>query len=357
MKILYLDCFAGISGDMFLGALIDLGLSVDYLKKELKKIKLEGYSIKAVKGKRKGITGTRFVVSVKHKQKERYLKDILSLINKSRLSKSTKDKASELFRILGKAEAKVHGASIDTVHFHEVGAVDSIVDIIGAVIGIEKFGIDAIYSSQIRLGGGMLGSMPLPAPAVVELLNGVKVRGINRDVEMVTPTGAVFLKGLVKRFGPMPEMKINGTGYGIGGRDDKDLPNVLRVLLGETKSQTENIYVIETNIDDMNPQRYGGLMEKLFDVGALDVFWTSVQMKKNRPGVLVTVLSPAEKLDKMIKLLFEETTTFGIRYYETERRVLDREFKKVYGRRIKIGSYKGKVCTIKPEYEDWKDID
>lgn len=341
---------------MFLGSLLNIGLDIDFLKNELKKLGLKGYSIGKARDTRRGICGTRFIVDVTEKQKERYLKDIVLLINKSKLPKNIKEKAVGLFGLLGDAEAKVHGASLDTVHFHEVGAVDSIIDIVGSVIGIEKLGIDSIYASRVKIGTGMLGSMPLPAPASAELLKGIPVEGIERRVEMVTPTGAVFLKGLVKRFCPLPAMKIEKIGYGIGARDDKDMPNVLRVILGETEKKAGSIYVIETNIDDMNPQRYTILMEGLFKGGALDVFWTPVQMKKNRPGILATVLSSAEKLDNMLEILFRETTTFGIRYYIAERRILDRSIKKVNGKRIKIGRYNGRVYTVSPEYEDWKDF-
>lgn len=345
-RIAYIDCFSGISGDMFLGALFDLGLDLD---NELKKIPLKGYSIRAVKEKRKGICGTRFIVDVKGHQKGRTLKDIIELISKSRLSDSVKERSSGLFKLLAQAEAKVHNESINKVHFHEVGAVDSIVDIIGAVIGIERLGLDTIYASSVRLGNNS-------PPATLELLKGIPVKMVDRDVEMVTPTGAVFLKGLVKKFGNLPQMKLERIGYGIGSRDDGDLANVLRIVLGEKVSGANSIYVIETNIDDMNPQRYGTLMERLFKEGALDVFWTPVQMKKNRPGVLVTVLAPLEKLDALVEILFRETTTFGVRYHQVERRILDREIKKIQGREIKMGSWKGKVYTISPEYADWKGL-
>jgi len=336
MRIAYIDCFAGISGDMFISALLDLG--VDFVP-ELKKIPLKGYSIKVVKEKRKGINGTRFIVDVKERQKERSLKDILKLVNKW-------EKAGVLFKILGAAEAKVHGVSINKVHFHEVGAVDSIVDIIGICIGVEKLGVDAIYASPVTIGN-------VKPPAVLELLKGIPVRGTDRDVETVTPTGAVLLKGFVKRFCSLPEMNIEKIGYGIGSRDDADLPNVLRIIVGEKVKSEDSIYVIETNIDDMNPQVYGTLMERLFVEGALDVFWTPVQMKKNRPGILVTVLCKEPELDNIIEILFKGTTTFGVRYYEVNRRILDREIKKVDGKRVKIGRYKGKLYKISQEYEDW----
>lgn len=345
----YIDCFAGISGDMFVGALLDLGLDLAYLKRELRKLPLKGYSINAVREKRKGISGVRFTANVKEKQIKRSLKDILELIDKSKLSKSVKDKSSDLFKLLGRAEAKVHGVNIDKVHFHEVGAVDSIIDIICAVIGVEKLVLDTIYASPVRLDRH-------PPPATLELLKDIPMKGTNRDVEMVTPTGAVFLKGFVKKFSVMPEMKLNRIGYGIGSRNDKDLTNVLRILIGEAVPSENNIYNIETNIDDMNPQRYGTLMNELFKEGALDVFWTPVQMKKNRPGILVTVLCNELKLDDMIEILFRETTTFGVRYYRVSRKILDREIEKIGGRRIKIGRYKGKVYTVSPEYEDWKNL-
>lgn len=336
MRIAYIDCFAGISGDMFLGALLDMGVNIDFARE----IPLKGYSARILKERRKGISGTRFIVDVKGKQKERSLKDILKITCKN-------EKAGTLFKLLGRAEAKVHGVSINKVHFHEVGAVDSIVDIMGAAIGLEKLGVESVYASPVRLG-------TRTAPAALELLKGIPVTGVDRDVEMVTPTGAVFLKGFVKRFCSLPEMRIDKIGYGIGSRDDNDLPNVLRIIVGETAACPDAVYIIETNIDDMNPQRYGTLMEGLFKEGALDVFWTPVQMKKNRPGILVTVLCSEARLEDMIEILFRETTTFGVRYYEVNRRILKRETKRIKGKRVKVGSYKGEIYKIRPEYEDWK---
>jgi len=369
VKILYIDCFAGISGDMFVGALLDLGLDFNFLKKELKKLGLKGYSLKVLKENRHHVSGTRFVVNLAKQEHGRNLNDIISLIRSSRLSPYVKDRSINIFKLLGCAEAEAHGTSIDKVHFHEVGAVDSIIDIVSAVIGIEKLKIQDVYASYVKLGNGVLSHMPLPAPAVVQLLEGVPLVGVDRNVEMVTPTGAVLLKEFVNKFGPIPEMKIEKTGYGIGSRNDNDLPNALRLYLadkidiaqifskdGSKNCYADSIYVLETNIDDMNPERYGFLMDELFKKGAIDVFWTSVQMKKNRPGVLVTVLSPKEKLDIIAEAIFRITTTFGIRYYETKRKILKREIEKVGGKKIKIGSYNGKIYTISPEYEDWKDI-
>jgi uncharacterized protein (TIGR00299 family) protein len=356
VKILYIDCFAGISGDMFVGALLDLGLDFDFLKKELKKLGLKGYSLKKVKENRHHVNGTRFIVDVEKQEHGRNLDDIISLINRSRLSPSVKERSIHVFKLLGCAEAEAHGTVIEKVHFHEVGAVDSIIDIVSSVIGMEKLKVDRVYASYVKLGNGTLKYMPLPAPAVVQLLENVPIKGVDRDVEMVTPTGAVLLKVYVDKFGPMPELRIEKVGYGIGTRNDSDLPNALRLYLAEKKGNADSIYVIETNIDDMNPERYGLLMDELFKKGAIDVFWTSIQMKKNRPGILVTVLSRKEKLDVMVETIFDITTSFGIRYYEAERKILDREIKKADGRRVKIGTYKGKVYTIKPEYEDWKDV-
>ena len=358
MKIAYIDCFAGISGDMFLGALIDLGLDINYLKKELKKISLAGYSLSVKKEHRNGFCGTRLIVKVTEKHTHRSLNDILDLIQNSKLQKKVKEKSCELFKMLGQAEAKAHGEDISKIHFHEVGAVDSIIDIIGAVIGVDRLGFDEIYSNIVKLGRGMLGKMPLPAPATLEILKDVPIQGTNRNVEMVTPTGAVLLKGLVKAFGDLPKMKLERIGCGVGTREDKDLPNIVRIFIGEkshTVNNTDSVNVIETNIDDMNPQRYGDLMDTLFKKGALDVYWTSVQMKKNRPGILVTVLSPKDKMEDLIETLFKNTTTFGVRYYEADRRILGRKFKNVSKSRIKIGTYNGKIYTISPEHEDWKE--
>lgn len=357
-KIAYLDCTGGISGDMFLGALLDLGMPLAFLEKELTGLSVKGFKLVSRKEKRKGISGRRFVVKVdEKKQPQRGLRDIKRIIIKSKLPLAVKEKSIFLFSLLAKAEAKVHGEKPETVHFHETGAIDSIVDIIGAVIGVRYHGFQKLYAAPIRLSKS-------PAPATLELLRGINVSGMERAKEMITPTGAVLLRGLVTGFGLLPQMRLAGIGCGIGSRDDREIANVLRVIAGVavTKEQTEgdSIYIVETNIDDMNPQLYELLMERLFQHGALDVFWTPVQGKKQRPAILVTVLCPHQHIEKIIETVFEESTTFGIRYWPVARRVLSREYKSVqspYGKlRYKIGSYRGQQVTTKPEYEDCKKL-
>ncbi len=359
-KIAYLDCYAGISGDMFLGALLDAGLPLAYLKGELRKLPLTGYELSSRAEQRKGIRGKRFIVKInKKRQKERYLRDILRIIAGSKLPPVIKDKSVSLFQLLAGAEARVHGGRPETVHFHEVGAVDSIIDIIGAVIGVHYLSLEKIYASPLRISS-------VPAPASLELLAGMdaRVEGTGRDKEMVTPTGAVLLKGFALRFGALPRMKLTGISYGIGSRDDADLSNSLRVVIGQPVkkdlAEADIIYQVQTNIDDMNPQLYEGLMESLFRQGALDVFWVPVQAKKNRPGIQVTVLCPVSSLEKIIAVVFKETTSFGLRYWQAERRTLHRKFRAVstpFGKvKAKVGSYGDKILKIKPEYKDCKKL-
>lgn len=364
MKIAYFDCCAGISGDMVIGALIDSGLDVKTLQRELNKLPVKGFSISASREARHHIAGTRFKVKFKESRHHRTFADIKDLINKSTLSAKVKELSATVFLILAKAEAKVHGCKVDDVYFHEVGAVDSIVDIVGTGIGIEQLGIEKIYSSPLPMGSGWVetshGRMPVPAPATLELFKGVSVVSSPVASEITTPTGAAIIKTLAQGFGDMPRMKIESIGYGIGDKDFKEIPNILRLVIGQGSGGSEKLLMIETNIDDMNPQIYEYLMTRLFKKGALDVFLIPIQMKKGRPAILLKVLCPENKKELIIDAIFEETTTIGIRTYEVDRCCLERSMKEVstpYGKvKVKVSQRDGKPINIRPEYEDCKKI-
>ena len=363
-KIAYFDCCSGISGDMVLGALIDCGLDIKMLRKELAKLDLKDYAVSAAKDERHHIVGTNLSVRFKESKHHRTFKDIKTLISRSRLTQRVKDLSISIFANLAKAEAKIHGCKPDDVHFHEVGAIDSIVDIVGTAIGVEHLGIEKVYASPLPLGTGWVntshGRMPVPAPATLELLTGVPTAKSFVRAELTTPTGAAIIKTLAENFGSMPEMKIAKTGYGIGDKDFKEIPNILRINLGEVSSGSEKLLVLETNIDDMNPQIYDYLMSRLFKKGALDVFLVPIQMKKGRPAILLKVLSPANKKDALMDTIFKETTTIGIRSYEVDRYCLERSIKEVstpYGKvKVKISQKGGEAINIQPEYEDCKKI-
>ena len=364
MKIAYFDCCAGISGDMVLGALIDSGLDVSILRRELANLPLGDYSISASKDERHHITGTNIKVRLKESGHHRTFKEIKNIINKSSLTTKVKVLSTSIFENLAKAEAKVHGCRVDDVHFHEVGAIDSIVDIVGTAIGIEKLGIGQVYASPLPLGSGWVktshGRMPVPAPATLELLKGVPVASSPATSELTTPTGAAIIKTLSLSFGNMPHMEIEGTGYGIGDRSFKEIPNILRLIIGKRTGNTERLIIVETNMDDMNPQIYEYLMSRLFKNGALDVFLMPIQMKKGRPAILLKVLCSENKKGNIIDTIFEETTTIGVRTYEVERHCLERRIENVstpYGKvRVKVAERNGKVLNIQPEYEDCKEI-
>lgn len=365
MKVAYFDCFSGISGDMILGALIDLGLDIDFLKSELVKLNLSGYEISVKKVLKNKIAGVKVDIEVKSKQKERHLSDINKIIDESNLKIEIKEKSKEIFLKLGQAEAKVHDIGINEIHFHEIGAIDSILDILGCVIGLDKLEIKEVYCSNIPLGKGFIttshGKLPIPAPATSELLKNVPAYSANIEGELVTPTGAAILTSIAKEYGEMPAIKIEKVGYGAGKSDFKH-PNLLRIFLGELtlKYDSDVVNVIETNIDDMYPEFYENIFQKLFQNGALDVYLTNIQMKKNRPGVKLSVISTLEKTDALIDVIFNETTTFGLRTYKTQRKKLFVEKEKVktkYGEiTIKIGKAANEIKVISPEYEDCKKL-
>ena len=369
MTILRFECFSGISGDMIVGSLLDLGLSLDDLRSELDKLKVKNFSISARKVVKAGVSATKFDVQMGEEHSHRHLSHIVKIIDGSDLSSSVKERAVTVFRRLAEAEARVHGTAVEKVHFHEVGAIDAIVDIVGASIGFELLGVKDIYCSPLNVGSGFVdcahGTMPVPAPATAELLKGIPIYSNQVSGELVTPTGAAILATLSNGFGGMPAFKIHGIGYGAGSKDFKGTANVVRVLKCEfvdaARSESyagsaDRVAVLEASIDDMNPQIYGHLMDRLLSLGALDVFASPVQMKKNRPGLLLTVLAPIPLADALAAQLFEETTTIGIRYHQTERRILERETEEVdceFGSvRVKVSKLNGRIVNFAPEYED-----
>jgi len=368
MKILYFDCFSGVSGNMILGAMVDAGIDIKALKKELKKLDLHGYSLKVSKVKRKGIKGTKVDVIVdkkKHLHHTHY-KDIKRLIERSKLPEKIKEDSLSIFKNIAEAEAKIHRTSVDNVHFHEVGAVDSIVDVVGTSICISLLNSDTILSSPINTGKGMVktehGLLPVPAPATTEMLKGFPSYSSDIEFELATPTGVGIITAMAKASNTIPVMKTNVIGYGAGSKDFSDSPNLLRIMIGEgySPSEQDSITVIESNIDDMNPQFYDHIMNRIFDAGALDVFLTPIIMKKNRPAVKITLLSDNDNVNKLADILLKETTSFGLRMYKTERIKLEKEIKTVkteYGStKVKIGKKNGKIINIAPEYEDCKRI-
>lgn len=330
MKIAYLDCFSGISGDMMLGALLDLGVPSEMLFEELRKIDVTGYSIRAVKEHRGLIAGTRVLVEV-GEQPHRSLRDIQELIHRSKLHEKIQERILAIFEKLADAESHVHDVPVSQIHFHEVGAVDSILDIAGAVIGLNHLGVERVYSAPVPVGRGFVrthhGLLPLPAPATVQLLGSLPIYGSSVERELVTPTGAALLATLVRDFGPVPEMTLQSSGYGVGSDPASDPPNLLRILLGLCRNPMEykHLNLLETNIDDMNPEFYGHLLDRLFGLGVLDANLTPVQMKKNRPGVMLQVLVEPAMLSPVLELIFTETTTLGVRIQDVKRVELSRK--------------------------------
>lgn len=432
MKILYYDCFCGISGDMNLAALLDLGVPKEYLLEEISKLKLDSeYEIKIEKAAKHGITGTQVDVILKlqnekhmeenlrhntsgdlnhghihsisdnhnhqhshvhdnlnvdhhnhehshsheenhshnhgdnHEHHHRNLKDIENIINSSELNDKVKKLSLNMFMEVAEAEAKVHGKSLYEVHFHEVGAIDSIVDMVGAAICIDYLKVDKIMASPVQVGGGFVkcahGLMPVPAPATVEILKNIPINTGIVQFETTTPTGAAIIAANVQEFTPKIDFIINKVAYGIGHRD-LEIPNVLRIYLGEeaASEKVEEQYILETNIDDMNPEFYEYIEEKLFEAGALDVYKTAIFMKKGRPGVKLSVLITERIEQDVLEVIFKETTSIGMRKYKVEKIMLNREFSKVkteYGDvTIKKSYYKGKLVKYKPEYEECKAI-
>ncbi|MBC2400170.1 nickel pincer cofactor biosynthesis protein LarC [Clostridium tetanomorphum] len=372
MRVLYYDCFSGISGDMNLGAMIDLGVDKDYLIKELGKLNLNEYKIEITREERKGINGTKVNVILEehhsHNHKEthhhhRNLKDIEQIIYNSKLDFDIKELSVEIFKKVAEAEGKVHGKAIDEVHFHEVGAVDSIVDIVGAAICFKYLKVDKVLASSIEVGKGFIncahGLLPVPAPATTEILEGIPLKFGNIPFEATTPTGAAIISVLAEEFIDNLNFKVEKIAYGIGSKDEGNVPNVLRVFIGEIDEKNDS-YIIECNIDDMNPEIYSYIVDKLFKIGASDVYLTPIIMKKGRPGVVLSVLYE-KKLEDIIKhIIFKETTTIGLRKYRVKKECLQREVIDIetsYGKvKVKNSYLNGKLVKIKPEYEDLKKI-
>ncbi len=370
--IIYFDCFSGISGDMSLGALLDAGVDRAELIKMLSGLKIDQFDIEAESTLNHGIAGTNATVHYsKNNCEQRKLPDIERLINKAGLPDIVSTRSLSVFRVLAEAEAAVHGIDVNQVHFHEVGADDAIIDIVGTCAALYLLNIDRVYSSPLPLGRGEVktehGVIPLPAPATMEicLSRGVPVYGKQASFEMVTPTGAAIVAALAEFFGPIPAIKINGVGYGVGSHDP-GYPNCLRVMLGEKErkdtSYTDTVTVVETAIDDMNPEIYSYLFEKLFEAGALEVYITPVQMKKNRPGALLTVLASPQHLDQIQKIIFKETTTIGLRVEEKTRIICPRDIKTINTRwgpiRVKyLLTAEGEgFSKYSPEYEDCREV-
>ena len=365
MKAAYFDCFAGASGDMILGALIDAGCDLNALKDECAKIPLSGYRISADRVKRAGIAGTSFMVTVDEGHPRRGLSEILGLIESSRLESDIKKHATAIFRDLAAAEAAVHGVSIDQVHFHEIGAVDSIIDVVGACAALSIMGIKTVRASAVNTGGGFVetahGLIPVPSPAAAEILKGVPVYSNGTQAELITPTGAAILTHFAESFGPLPAMRADRVGYGAGTRD-LSIPNMLRVFIYEEDSRMERdrVVVLESAVDDMNPEWCQYLEERLRAAGALDVFFAPITMKKSRPAFQITVIAKPGVRDSLSDILFAESTSAGIRVSECERVVLERDTISVATRfgevSVKILRRGGEVVTISPEYEDCAKI-
>jgi len=378
MKVAYFNCFAGAAGDMILGALLDAGLPLDELKADLAKLPLGGFRLDVTKVVKHGILGTKVDVCVDDTKTHRRLKDIRSLIGQSGLPAVVQEQSSKIFTRLAEAEAKIHGVKIAAVVFHEVGALDAIVDVLGAVSGLWRLGIEAVYASPINVGGGFArsahGVIPVPAPATLELLKGVPIYSRGAEKELLTPTGAAILTTCCRAFGDMPLLRVEKSGYGAG-HHDLDIPNLLGITIGESVAtmdecrsaadvarsyQQAPALMMEANIDDMNPEFYDYLMTGLLEAGAMDVFLQTIQMKKGRPAVTFCVLMRPEDEDKFRRQIFAETTTLGLRVYPVTKHMLPHEVITIATRlgnaRVKIARQEGKISNVAPEYEDCRRL-
>ncbi|MDM8006424.1 MAG: nickel pincer cofactor biosynthesis protein LarC [Phycisphaerae bacterium] len=370
MRIAYFDCFSGASGDMILGALLDAGVDLDALRGDLASLGVGGYSLAAERIRKQGFAATQFEVHIEAADKpHRHLKHIREIIEKGRLPDLVRQRAMAIFTKLAEAEAEAHGTSVDKVHFHEVGAIDSIVDIVGACLALDRLGVEEVHCSPIPTGSGTLrcehGVMPVPAPATARLLRGVPLAACEEMSELTTPTGAVILTTVARSYGPVPAMVIERVGVGAGKREGKTRPNILRVLIGEAVSagrlddESDEVLVLEANLDDATGEVVGHVYDLLFAAGALDVYSSPIYMKKNRPATLLTVLAPPPLRETIESILFAETTTFGIRSHLASRHKLARTFETVetgFGPvRIKVGCRQGRVVTASPEFEDCRE--
>jgi len=380
-KIAYFDCFSGASGDMIIGSLLDAGLDLDVLKKGLAGLDFHGYKLTAEKVTRSGITATKFDVGLEEEELEHHheivhhphrgLTEILNIINNGKIPDSVKIKSSEIFRKLGTVEAGIHGVPLEEVHFHELGAVDTIVDIVGTVLALETLKIEKVYSSPLAVGSGTVktahGVLPVPAPATLQILADAGAPVINAPPsenppgELLTPTGAVLITSFAKGY-QQPNIKVEKTGYGAGNKQFPTWPNVVRVWIGEetTGVSDDGLVLLETNIDDMNPQIYGYLMEKLFAEKAADVWFTPIQMKKNRPAIMLSVLAPASLETKLTEIIMRETSTLGIRSRPVSRHMAQREiieFDSSLGRaKAKIKRFGKDIIAVSPEYDNCRRL-
>jgi uncharacterized protein (TIGR00299 family) protein len=368
MKAAYFDCFSGASGDMILGSLIDAGLALEQLKADLAKLHLSHYDLLIETAVRKGIAGTKAVVVIDrdHHHYSRHVHHIEEIIGRSDLAETVKRKSIEVFRRLAEAEAKVHRTSVDRIHFHEVGAMDAIIDVVGAMAGLAALGIERVFCSPLNVGAGTVecahGTLPVPAPAAAELIRGKPFYSSGVLGELLTPTGAAILSTVSSDFGPLPAMTLDSIGYGVGSAE-LPIPNLLRVFIGEIPDdslgwQSDSVVILETNIDDMNPQFYDYVFGRALDMGAHDVFLTPVQMKKNRPGTLLTVVCAPHRLETFSDFLMTETTAIGLRWRLEHRFKARKTIKEVETRygviRCKVSEGPRGIINISPEYEDCK---
>ena len=382
MKTLYFDCFAGASGNMILGALVALGVDENALVEQIKLLDITDFSIEFSTKNKSGISAVYADVKVPQENAHRHLHTIEKIIEDSRLSEKVKKRAIKIFKRLAAAEAKIHGIEIEKVHFHEVGAMDAIIDVVGACIGFEMLGIEKFVCSKIHVGSGFAqmahGKFPVPPPAVIELLQNAPIYSTEIEGELITPTGAAIISTVCEEFGNLNEMRIEKTAYGAGTRDYENFPNVLRLMVGETENELritnyelrkennsrftihDSLVLIETNIDDLSPQTLGFVMERAFELGCLDCWFTPIQMKKNRPATLVSILCDKEKREILTELLFAETSTLGVRVSEVERNCLPRETVKVeteFGEiDVKIARFGEKIVNAKPEYDQMRSF-
>ena len=364
MKIAYFDCFAGAGGDMIAAAMLDAGLDFEFLKKQIATLGIKNFDIKLTQTKRAGLRAVSFTPAFKEDKHHRNLKDITEIISNSKIHNKAKETAIAIFNKLAAAEALVHNKDLQEIHFHEVGALDSIVDIVSASIGMVALEIEKVYCSTLSIGGGTIkcahGILPVPGPATAELLKGVPTVGGPIDKELLTPTAAAILTTIVSQFGVLPEMKIEKIGYGAGSLESEKFPNVLRLIIGqsvcENTANTDSVCLMEANSDDVTGEIVGFVTEKLFESNALDVFTTPIYMKHNRPAVKISVICRIEDVPQIEEILFTEGLTFGIRKQILQRSKLQRDFAKVateFGEiKIKTGSLNGRIVTAKPEFSD-----
>ncbi len=381
MKTLYFDCFAGASGNMILGALVALGIDEAELVEKIKLLDIPNFEIEFSVKDKSGISAVHAEVKVPHEHAHRHLHHIEKIISDSRLPDTVKKRAVEIFTNLAEAEAKIHGIDVKKVHFHEVGAMDAIIDVVGACIGFEMLGIEKFVCSKIHVGSGFAkmahGKFPIPPPAVAELLKGAPIYSTEIEGELITPTGAAIIKTVCSEFGKLPEMTIEKTAYGAGTREYKDFPNALRLILGTTEEQlritnyelreasehkvhNSKLVLLETNVDDLSPQILGFVMERAFELGCLDCWFTPIQMKKNRPATMISILCDKDRREILTEMLYRETSTLGVRIKEVERECLPREIVKIkteFGEvDVKLARLGEKIVNAKPEYDQIREI-